>query len=107
MDGANNPKSWELWYANVKYEDAEIYQDRPVLVIDASDEICILTFKVTSTRVRNEWGEYDIIKWRSAGLRNPSTVRCGHPINLVLSDFRSKIGVLQLEDIEGIQDLLL
>lgn len=106
MDGAIDPKAWELWYVNVKYEDLEQYQDRPVLVIDSSDGFCILALKVTSTPKRNEWGEYDIIKWKSAGLRNPSTVRCGHPVNLVLSDFRRKIGDLQLEDIIRIQDLI-
>ena len=33
----NKPNAWELWYARVKYEDMEVYQDRPVLVIDVSD----------------------------------------------------------------------
>ena len=106
MDGAIDPKTWELWYVNVKYEDLEQYQDRPVLVIDCSDQIIILALKVTSTPPRDEWGEYDIIKWKSAGLSNPSTIRCGHPVKLVLSDFRRKIGELHLEDIMRIQDMI-
>ena len=39
MDGVINPKAWEFWYATVKYEDVEQYQDRRVLVIDCSDKI--------------------------------------------------------------------
>lgn len=106
MGGINSPRAWELWYAQVKYEDMDYVQDRPVLVIDSSDGIVILALKVTSTPQRNEWGEYDIIKWKSAGLDNPSTVRCGHPLNLLMRDFRRKIGDLQLEDITRIMDLL-
>lgn len=106
MDGTNSPKAWELWYALVKYEDEDYYQDRPVLVVDTSDGVYILVLKVTSTEQRNEWGEYDITKWKSAGLDNPSTVRCSHSINLMPKDFRRKIGDLQLEDITRIMDLL-
>ena len=106
MGGTNKPGLWELWYAQVKYEDMEYYQDRPVLVIDHSGSVVILALKVTSTPQRNEWGEYDITRWKSAGLDHPSTVRCGHPINLLPGDFRRKIGDLQLEDITRIIDLL-
>ena len=106
MDGSKKPALWELWYANVKYEDMDFYQDRPVLVVNVSDEIIILALKVTSTPQRNEWGEYDVIKWKSAGLDNPSTIRCGHPLNLMQKDFRRKIGDLQLDDIVRIMELL-
>ena len=102
----NKPNAWELWYARVKYEDQEEYQDRPVLVIDAQDEIAIIVLKVTSTEQRNLWGEYDIVKWKSAGLKNPSTVRCTKVLSLQLKDFRRKIGDLQLEDVLQIRDLL-
>ena len=102
----NKPSAWELWYAHVKYEDLEIYKDRPVLVIDAGDEIAIIALKVTSTEKRDLWGEYDIIKWKSAGLKNASTVRCTKVLSLHLGDFRRKIGDLQLEDILKIKEIL-
>ena len=102
----NKPSAWELWYARVKYEDMEVYQDRPVLVIDVSDGIAIIALKVTSTEKRDLWGEYDIIKWKSAGLKNPSTVRCTKILCLRLDDFRRKIGDLHLEDIIQIRDIL-
>ena len=102
----NKPNAWELWYARIKYEDTDVYQDRPVLVIDVSDEIAIIALKVTSTEKRDLWGEYDIIKWKSAGLKNTSTVRCTKVLSLRMEDFRRKIGDLQLEDIIRIRDML-
>jgi len=107
MTGTKAPKAWELWYANVKYEDMDFYQDRLVLVVDTTDGIYILALKVTSTPQRSEWGEYDITKWKSAGLDNPSTVRCSHSLNLMQKDFRRKIGDLQFEDISRIMDLIM
>ena len=38
---------WEIWWANVKYEDApETVESRPVLVV-AQQEIFVIAFKMT------------------------------------------------------------
>lgn len=101
------PHSWEIWLANVKFEDdPETTKARPVLVID-SNRVCILSLKITSKPPRNNYyGEYQLLKWKAAGLVKPSTVRISKKLKLFERDFIRKIGRAAAIDIIKIRGFL-
>lgn len=99
------PKAWEVWYAEVAFEDQSLSKDRPVIVIDP-EKLRVLCVPVTSHEARNVYGEHEIIRWKAAGLDHPSTARTGKLIELPESCFRRKIGVLELIDIACIRKML-
>ena len=93
---------WDLWWAEVEYEGHEGSKKRPVLVLSA-DEVYVLSYKVTSHEARNQWGEYEIVQWQSAGLTKPSTVRLTKLLKLDRKSLKKKIGHLKPIDVETIQ----
>lgn len=93
---------WSLWWAEVEYENHDGIKRRPVLVI-SDEEIYILSYKITSHEARNQWGEYEITNWQSAGLTMPSTVRLSQPLCLPRASFVKKIGDMHPIDIELIK----
>ena len=46
------------------------------------------------------------MRWSDAGLTKPSTVRLSQPLQLIITDFKSKIGDLDAVDIYAIQQLI-
>jgi len=66
-------KQWEIWDADVKYEDAELYKKRPVLIIDAKQEIAV-ALKMTGQAPRTA-DEYIIKEWQKSSLDKPTTIR--------------------------------
>lgn len=101
------PNKWEVWLAEVKFEDdLTQVKRRPVLVV-APDEQYILSLKITSHMPRvNFLDEYSIVRWADAGLKKASTIRCSKRLNLIESDFVHKIGRLHPVDIMNIQNIL-
>lgn len=98
-------KQWDVWYAEVKFQEGDQSKDRPVVVVDPQ-EMVVVALKVTSHPPRHRWGEYEIIRWESAGLEKESTVQVHEHIYLQPTDFRRKAGHLQPIDISAIRDLL-
>ena len=96
---------WDIWWAEVEYEGHEDSKRRPVLVISPG-EVYILAYKITSHEARNQWGEYEIVQWQSAGLPKASTVRLAQPVELQVSSLKKKIGQLMPRDIEAIKMLI-
>lgn len=94
-------ESWEIWWAEVEYENHEGSKRRPVLIVSA-EEVYVLSYKITSHEARDQWGEYEIIYWQSAGLPKPSTVRLTQLYRLPREAIKKKIGRLKQEDIEAI-----
>lgn len=61
--------------------------------------VYVLALMITSHEQRNMYGEYDITKWQSAGLKKPSTIRVTRRLELVENDLISKMGDLHPVDI--------
>lgn len=93
---------WEVWFANVRFEDETGTKDRPVIITE-SGTVFVLALFVTSHVPRNNWGEVELIKWQYAGLNRPSTVRVTRQLELLESDLRKRIGKLHPIDILQIQ----
>ena len=96
---------WDIWWAWFNYEDQEGGKRRPVLILSPT-EVYVLSAEITSHESRNMWGEYEIIKWSSANLPRPSTVRLSRIEKLKPEDFDQKIGRLQPADIVLLEEKL-
>ena len=98
---------WEIWLANVKFDDdPNSVKRRPVLVLD-HNVAYILSVKITSHAPRpNFKGEYALKFWKIAGLAKPSTARLSKKLRLRDTDLVRKIGRLHPVDIIYIQKLL-
>ena len=103
----NQPRRWEVWLANVKFEDSNLIKTRPVIVAE-DKTVYFLCYKITGQPPRtNIQGEYEIIEWQSAGLDTISTVRLSQPIKLLPDKFIRKLGSLKTKDIMRIKLLLM
>lgn len=92
-------RQWDVWLANVKYEDSPQIDKRPVLIL-FSDKIVVYALKMTRTP-RDE--DYPLQEWKSAGLNYPTTVRIKQRLHLLDRDFIHKLGRLHPADIIDIQ----
>ena len=70
-------KQWEIWRAKVFHEDNHGFEERPGIII-SEEKMIVLSLKVTthghSGKVRPF--EYEIMKWKEAGLDEGSVVQC-------------------------------
>lgn len=101
---------WEIWKAEVEFEESKETKSRPVLIIPNKENkttVYVEALKITSHSARRFCeGEYQIMKWKEAGLPLESVVRCSKPLKLHDNDFIKKYGRLQATDIIGIQQLI-
>lgn len=100
-------KKWEIWLANVRFEDKPNESKlRPVLVIDKED-IYILSFKMTSHEPRqNDFIDYSIKFFQEAGLHKPTVIRLSKKLALLENEFVHKIGRLHPFDINEVNKIL-
>ena len=103
--GVSDLVAWDIWYADVKFEDNDEVKERPVIII-RPDEVYVLSVPITSTPERDVWGEYDITMWASAGLDHPSTARLSKIVHLKRRAFSRRIGRLAAYDVINIQKKL-
>lgn len=94
---------WDVYLANVPFEDVQQAKVRPVIILDGTTVIvdCI---KMTSHLPRR--GEYQLKFWQAAGLKKPTTVRLSKRLALERGNFIKYIGRLHPVDILAIQNYL-
>lgn len=96
-------RRWEIYLANVPFEDVAKSKIRPVLILGES-VIVIDCLKMTSQPPRR--GEYVLKGWKESGLHKPTTVRLSKRLSLPKENLIKKIGMLSVVDIAEIQKLL-
>lgn len=96
---------WEIWLAAVRFEDTNEVKQRPVVVV-GSTVVIVFALKVTSHALRSGWGEYPLAHWQAAGLRYPSTVRIGKPLQIDHCDMVHRLGKLHNADVIEIQRIM-
>lgn len=94
---------WDIYLANVPFEDVPQSKVRPVLVIDDT-AVIIDCIKMTSKPPRR--GEYVLKDWENAGLHKQTAVRISKRLRLEKARLIKQIGKLQLNDIVEIQKLI-
>ncbi|MCL2188904.1 MAG: type II toxin-antitoxin system PemK/MazF family toxin [Defluviitaleaceae bacterium] len=97
-------KKWEVWLANVRFEDSSDVVKRPVLIVN-NEKGCIISLKMTSHAVRND-SDYLLKHWKRAGLAKETVVRTSKILQLITSDFVHRIGRISEYDIVQIQSKL-
>ncbi len=96
-------KRWDIYIANVPFEDLPVSKLRPVIVLDSGYAL-IDCIKMTSQPPRT--GEYILQRWEDAGLHKPTTVRISKRLALAPDAFVKYIGTLTTVDIIEIQKRL-
>ncbi len=89
-------KRYDIWRANVRFEDSPEVKARPVLIIGSA--AYIIAYKITGTDRGDELDEYRIRYWHEAGLVKESSVRINKAIKLVKGDMIEKVGELDERD---------
>ena len=93
MSGFNR---WDVWLAEVKYEDSDEVKERPVLIYNET-EVFIVGFKGTSS-IRKGDDEYTLIDWKKAGLLHETNFRLSKKLRIEKSKFKRKIGTITKND---------
>ena len=95
---------WDIYLANVPFEDLPTTKVRPVLVLDNA---CLIVdcLKMTSHAPRSV--EYVLKYWREAGLRKQTTVRISKRLALKPDAFLKRLGTLHIMDRLEIQKRLI
>jgi hypothetical protein len=96
-------KKWDIYFANVPFEDIPQAKPRPVIVLEDST-VVVDCLKMTSQPPRQ--GEYVLQYWKEAGLMKPTVVRISKRLRLSPSDFIKRFGTLHPIDIIEIQKRL-
>lgn len=101
-------KRWEIWEADVPFEEGSGRKNRPVLILSHKDCL-VFSLKMTShaPRYKRLEGEYEIMRWQEAGLEKPTVIQCSKKLKLDESRFTGKqYGRLTATDIIGLQAIL-
>ena len=89
-------KRWEIWLAEVKFEDnPDEIKIRPVLIV-AQQEMLLIAYKMTRTKRIND---YSIINWVESGLDKQTHIITELRIRLHEKSLKTKIGNLHPNDI--------
>lgn len=99
---------WEIWKANVRFEEKNGSKPRPVLILDEKRMI-VVALKMTShgPRYKKLEGEYEVFRWKEAGLEKPTVIQCSKLLQLQHSDMIDfQYGKLTAVDIVGLQAIL-
>ena len=102
-----NFKKGEVWFASFPYDDdSNSFSNRPVVVMDENN-LGVLSVKITKHAVR-EYDSYDvpIVYWEEAGLKLASPARVAKVVVLQPDDFIFKIGNLNADDLEKVEEAL-
>ena len=96
-------KKWDIYFANVPFEDVPQAKPRPVIVLEDS-AVVVDCLKMTSKPPRQ--GEYVLRYWQEAGLFKPTVVRISKRLLLPSDSVIKSIGTLHPIDIIEIQKRL-
>lgn len=93
-------RKWEIYLADVPFEDLPQSKVRPVVILD-DEALMVDCLKMTSQPPRP--GEYVLKEWAKAGLHKATTVRLSKRLSLDKGAFIKRIGELAPVDVLEIQ----
>lgn len=99
---SGNIKQWDIWWANVKFEESDEVKRRPVLIVNPQ-KVFVVALKMTSRDRGDSMEEYRVRDWRSSGLSKPTFIRLRQYLRLQNTDIVNYIGRLSPVDILLIQ----
>ena len=103
----NNLSEGDIVDAFVYFEDNPTEGKKPVLIL-SPEEAFVLSLKMTSHPPRIGYpGEYNIIRWKEAGLSKPTTVRISKVLRIRYEDIIIKRGRINESEMFRISQLFL
>ena len=90
-------KRYEIWKANVRYEDENNAKERPVLIWNKNAYL-IIAYKMTGTDRGDSKEEFKIEHWKESGLTKPTSIRIVKMLKLNEADLVSRMGELDYRD---------
>lgn len=98
-------EKWEIWWAEVIFDDSTESKIRPVLILNGENAFYIETAKITTHEPRDIF-DYQIIDLDNCGLKKKSTIRLNKKIIIENEKLISKCGKLSKHDIVQIMLIL-
>ena len=98
-------EEWEIWWADVKFDDSDDSKRRPVLVLNSENTFFIKTDKKTTHEPRDIF-DYQIKNLDSCGLNKDSTIRLNKKITIEREKMIAKSGKLSKQDIVFVKLIL-
>ena len=90
-------KRWEIYWADVRFEDTDGYKVRPVVILNETVAF-VVGFGVYSASPRPKTNDYVIRDWKQAGLDHQSTIRPDRLVSIDKNRVYEKIGELSKRD---------
>lgn len=97
-------KKYEIWWAEVIFEDSEEKKTRPILIL-SDMAFLISAYKITS-QGKTHLTQCPIKRWQEAGLEKESYIIYDKPIRLKKDKLISKIGTLHIGDIFALERIV-
>ncbi len=100
-------QQWDIYEADVPFrEDTARSKKRPVLIISPS-EVLVLKLTTHGHSEKPKPYEYEMVRWKAAGLSAKTYIECDRYVRLGLERFTKKYyGRLQAADIIGLQAMM-
>lgn len=98
-------EKWDIYIANVRFDDAPKSKIRPVVILGESDGFVIEGLKMTS-KLPRAITDYSLKKWKEAGLHKQTVVRISKKLALNHTEIIKRIGRLDPVDIYDIELLI-
>ncbi|MBQ8913791.1 MAG: PemK family transcriptional regulator [Lachnospiraceae bacterium] len=89
-------KRYEIWEAEVRFEDEPTIKKRPVMIWN--DVAFVMAYKLTGTDRGDNNEEFRIEFWKEAGLSKPTSIRISKLLKLEHVSIKRKIGELDMRD---------
>ena len=89
-------KRYEIWWANVMFEDTNEVKRRPIMIWN--DTAFVIAYKMTTTDRGETREEFRVEHWKEAGLEKPTCIRISKVLRLKKTDLIEKNGELDYRD---------
>lgn len=103
-------RKWEIVLVPFPFTDLSSAKRRPALIVSPDDyntgDDIVIAYITSQINLPPRFGDYDLRKWKEAGLPKPSKVRMKFA-TLDKTIIVKKLGALKKEDSEEIEKLLL
>ena len=96
-------KAWDVYLAKVSFEEKAGDKYRPVVILE--DGTCYVLALYMTSRQKNRIEDYQLLKYREAGLQKETFVRVTRRLSLGHDAISKKIGRLDPVDILAIEQL--
>lgn len=97
---------YEIYNAIVYFEEKNEYKARPILIYEIDNEYAMCDIFTITSQNKQYTYDYEIKEWQKAGLLKPSYIKLADMKVIDNNFIKTKLGVLQPIDIDGMEKVL-